>query len=50
VIIAIAASTEPSSSGSLYARPSIAGAAPGGRCERISALGSTASTQRSDGS
>jgi hypothetical protein len=47
---AIAASKVSSSNGSASACASIAGAAPGGRCARIVALGSTASTQRSAGS
>ena len=47
---AIAASTAPVSSGRLSARASMHGAAPAGRCARIVALGSTASTQRSSGS
>jgi hypothetical protein len=47
---AIAASTARSSKGSASARPSIAGADPGGRWARIVALGSTASSQRSLGS
>ena len=50
VMQAIAASNESSSNGSASARASIAGAAPAGRCARIVALGSTASTQRSSGS
>ena len=50
VTMAIAASTASSSSGSASARASIAGARPAGRCARIVAEGSTASTERSSGS
>jgi hypothetical protein len=39
-----------SGNGSISARASIAGAASGGRCARMTADGSTASTSRSAGS
>ena len=47
---AIEASTASSSRGSASARASMTGAPSGRRCARIVALGSTASTQRSEGS
>ena len=47
---AIAASNAPSANGSASARASTHGAAPGGRCARITADGSTAVTSRSRGS
>ena len=48
--MAIAASNAPSANGSASARASMHGAAPGGRCARITADGSTAVTSRSRGS
>jgi hypothetical protein len=48
--VVIAASKELSSNGSSSARASTTGAAPGGRCARITADGSTAVTSRSGGS
>jgi hypothetical protein len=46
----IAASKEPSGKGRTSAEASTPGAAPGGRCARITVDGSTAVTSRSDGS